>query len=42
MPSIAAGLTSAGGMTGVKPFRMAMLIARLTSASSSSAPTPVR
>ena len=42
VPSIAGGFTSAGGMTGVKPLLIAMLIAKLTSANSSWAPTPVK
>ena len=42
MPSIASGRTSAGAIIGVKPAATARAIARLTSASSSSAPGPVR
>ncbi len=42
MPSIASGRTSAGAMTGTSPASTACAIARLTRASSSRAPTPVR
>jgi len=42
VPCIAAGLTSDGVTTGVKPYPSACSMARLSSANSSSAPTPVR
>ena len=42
MPSIACGFTSEGGMNGMKPLPIAVLIAKLIKASSSSAPWPVR
>ncbi len=42
MPSIADGFTSAGGNTGVKPQLIALLNAKLISANSNWAPTPVR
>ena len=42
VPSIARGLTIAGAITWVNPAPRACSIARLISASSSSAPTPVR
>ena len=42
MPSMALGLTRAGGIIGVKPHSDARLIASWVSASSSLAPAPVR